>query len=313
MKLISFAYKKITRLGHLTEKNRVVDFASASHGQLPDNVMDFLRRGEYNRLLARKIAANENLANLTLSKIKLLAPVPYPRSMRNGYSLRQHLELNGKAGGKLTAAEHENLPRFYFANHTTITGPGEIHVLQDHLEKLDFEMECAAVIGKRGRNIKAENADQHIAGFTIMNDWTARGFQGKEVQYNLGYTKSKDFATSMGPILLTRDELEMYRIPDKKGDRYDLEMICSVNGEQICTDNLRNMQSSFAEIIERASYGVDLMPGDIIGSGTCGTGCFLELNMASKAKERWLQDGDEVEISVKGLGTLTNKIIKSED
>lgn len=313
MKLITFSYKKINRLGHLTENNRIVDFASASHGQLPDNIMDFLSRGEYNRLLAKKIAANENLANLPLNKIKILAPIPQPRSLRNGYSLRQHIELHRKNQGSLTEAEHENLPKFYFANHSTITGPGEVQVLADHLDKLDFEMECAAVIGKRGRNIKVENADEYIAGFTIMNDWTARGFQGKEVRFNLGYTKSKDFATSMGPFLVTKDELEMYRIPDNKGDRYDLEMTCSVNGNVVCVDNLQNMQSSFAQIIERASYGVDLMPGDIIGSGTCGTGCFLELNTSSADKDRWLSGGDEVKITVKGLGTLENKIVKIEE
>ena len=300
-------------MGHICENDMVMDFASASHGQLPDDIMEFLTRGEHNRLLAKKIAANEDLAQLPLNKVSLLAPVPVPNSLRNGYSFRQHVERERKALGLEMIDDYDKHPGFYFSNHNTITGPGDVRVMEEHLVQLDFELECAIVIGRKGRNIKAEDADDYIAGLTIMNDWTARGFQGSEIKFNIGHAKSKDFATSMGPYLVTTDELEMYKIPGKSGSKYDLEMTCKVNGELVSVDNLKNMHWTFAQIIERASYGVDLLPGDIIGSGTCGTGCFLELNMDKQDHQQWLNDGDVVELTVDGLGTLKNKIIKTDN
>jgi len=165
------------------------------------------------------------------------------------------------------------------------------------------------VIGKQGRNISAAQADEYVAGYTIMNDWSARELQMHEMTLNLGPAKGKDFATSLGPWLVTKDELAGKRIPGENGELYDLSMKAFVNGTQVSEGNVRDMSWTFAQIIERASYGVTLHPGDVIGSGTCGTGCFLELNGSKVFSEPWwLQDGDTVELSVDLLGTLKNKV-----
>src|SRR5205807_4350241 len=139
----------------------------------------------------------------------------------------------------------------------------------------------AIVIGKKGRNIRASEADNYIAGYMIMNDMSARTLQMEEMLLNLGPAKGKDFSTVIGPWLVTPDELEPYKVQAKKGhagNSFNLAMKCFVNGMQVSNGNLRDMDWTFEEIIERCAYGVDMLPGDVIGSGTVGTGCFLELN-----------------------------------
>jgi fumarylacetoacetate (FAA) hydrolase len=217
--------------------------------------------------------------------------------------------------------EFDQYPVFYFTNHNAIFGEGEIRVEDDHLQKLDFELEAAIVIGKEGRNIEAKEADNYIAGYLIMNDLSARVLQMEEMKLNLGPAKGKDFATSIGPWLVTPDELEQYKISTDSGNIYDLRMTAKHNGKQISDGNMKEMNWTFAEIIERASYGVRLLPGDVIGSGTVGTGCYLELNgtWALEAKEKgkdftpiWLKDGDEIELEITGLGILKNTIRRSK-
>ena len=217
--------------------------------------------------------------------------------------------------------EFDQYPVFYFTNHNAIFGEGEIRVEDDHLQKLDFELEAAIVIGKGGKNIPVENADEYIAGYLIMNDLSARVLQMEEMKLNLGPAKGKDFATALGPWLVTPDELEQYKIPTESGNKYDLRMTAKHNGKLISDGNMKDMNWTFAEIIERASYGVRLLPGDVIGSGTVGTGCYLELNgtWALEAKEKgkdfetiWLQDGDEIELEITGLGVLKNTIRKAK-
>ncbi len=217
-------------------------------------------------------------------------------------------------------AEFDQYPVFYFTNHHSIQGPGEVSCMPDHFEKLDFELEAAIVICKHGRNIVAENADQYIGGLMIMNDFSARGLQMEEMQLNLGPAKGKDFATALGPWLVTLDELESLEIPCKEGHvgkTWNMPMKCSVNGKTVSEGNLGDMDWTFAEIIERCSYGVSLYPGDVIGSGTVGTGCFLELNGTAKLNdpnypEQWLQPDDTVEMEIEGLGKLVNTIVKEE-
>jgi fumarylacetoacetate (FAA) hydrolase len=192
--------------------------------------------------------------------------------------------------------------------------------MPDHFHKLDFELEVAIVISKLGRNIPAEEADEYIAGLMIMNDMSARTLQAEEMLLNLGPAKGKDFATAIGPWLVTLDELEEFEVPAKEnhiGRNWNLKMTCSINGVQVSEGNLGDMDWTFAELIERASYGTTLYPGDIIGSGTVGTGCFLELNGTGKLndenyKEQWLQEGDVVEMEVDGLGKLINTIAKED-
>ena len=217
--------------------------------------------------------------------------------------------------------EFDQYPIFYFTNHHSVQGPGDIICMPDHFEKLDFELEAAIVICKNGRNIRAEQADQYIGGLMIMNDMSARRLQMEEMLLNLGPAKGKDFSTVIGPCLVTLDELEEFEIPAKEGHigkSWNLNMKCWVNGIQVSNGNVGDMNWTFAEIIERCSYGVNIQAGDVIGSGTVGTGCFLELNGTGKLndpnyQEQWLQAGDVVEMEISGLGKLSNTIVKDED
>jgi fumarylacetoacetate (FAA) hydrolase len=250
----------------------------------------------------------------------LLAPVPFPSSCRDGYSFRQHVETARRNRGVGMIPEFDQYPIFYFTNHHSIQGPGPVLCMPDHFEKLDFELEAAIVVSRHGRNIPADTADQYIGGLMIMNDLSARTLQMEEMLLNLGPAKGKDFATAIGPWLVTLDELEPFEIPPPPGHvgkAWNLPMTCKVNGEQVSAGNLGQMDWTFAEIIERASYGVNLYPGDIIGSGTVGTGCFLELNGTGKLnnpqyQEQWLKEGDEVVLEIEGLGSLSNTIQREE-
>ncbi len=250
---------------------------------------------------------------------EILAPL-HPTSCRDAYAFRQHVETARRNRGVEMIPEFDQFPVFYFTNHNAVFGEGDIIVEEDHLQKLDFELEAAVIIGKKGKNIPANEADSYIAGYTIMNDLSARRLQMEEMKLNLGPAKGKDFATVIGPFIVTVDELEDNKIHTPSGNKYDLKMTAFYNGTLVSEGNLKDMNFTFAEIIERASYGVDLYPGDVIGSGTVGTGCFLELNgtKALKAKEKgedftptWLKEGDSIELKIDGLGSLKNKIVKA--
>lgn len=256
-------------------------------------------------------------AGIPAAEVRLLAPLPNPGSCRDAYAFRQHVETSRAHRGLEMIPEFDEFPVFYFTNHRAINGPGDIYCMPKHFEQLDFELEVAAVIYKKGRNIPAAEADQYIAGFMIMNDLSARRLQMDEMKLNLGPAKGKDFSTVLGPWLVTPDELAEYRIPSttgRPGMVYDLNMVCRVNGLEVSRGNMADMHWSFAEIIERASYGVDVFPGDVIGSGTVGTGCFLELNGTAKQKDpknhkdQWLEPGDIIELEVSGLGVLKNQV-----
>ena len=263
---------------------------------------------------------NKKFTGIKMEDVEILAPVPNPTSCRDAYAFRQHVATARRNRKLDMIPEFDQFPVFYFTNHNAIQGPGEIICMPDQLNKLDFELEIAIVICKPGKNIKAEEADEYIGGFMIMNDISARELQMEEMKLNLGPAKGKDFSTVIGPMLVTPDELEEFLIPAKEnhvGNAYNLSMKCRVNGVQVSEGNLGDMDWSFAEIIERCSYGVQLYPGDIIGSGTVGTGCFLELNGTGKLndpeyKEQWLQEGDEVELEIENLGILKNTIVKDE-
>ncbi len=252
----------------------------------------------------------DDIVPLSSEDAPLMAPVPRPTSMRDGYAFRQHVETARRNRGVEMIPEFDEFPVFYFTNHTAVTGPGEVEVMERHLNKLDFELECAIVIGKEGKNLKASEIDEYIAGYMIMNDWSARALQMQEMKLNLGPAKGKDFATSIGPWLVTRDELAPKRIEGENGERYDLTMTCKVNGVEVSRGNVNDMTWTFGQILERASYGVTLNPGDVIGSGTVGTGCFLELNGSGITDNQWLQDGDVVEMEIEMLGRLTNTVKK---
>jgi fumarylacetoacetate (FAA) hydrolase len=296
------------------------------HPDLPISMSMFLNYWEDVFPLAkaaeRKIKEGMVRTNLSipLESVDLLAPVPHPSSCRDAYAFRQHVENTGRNRKAAIITEFEQYPIFYHTNHNSIQGPGEIICMPDHFEKLDFELEAAIVICKPGRNIEASEADEYIGGIMIMNDVSARKLQQEEMLLNLGPAKGKDFATAIGPMLVTLDELEEFEVAcmdNHTGKSWNLGMKCSVNSIPVSAGNLREMTWTFAEIIERCSYGVQLYPGDIIGSGTVGTGCFLELNSMGKLNdlnytEQWLKEGDLVEMEIDGLGMLSNTIVRDE-
>ena len=254
------------------------------------------------------------------NEARIMAPVPNPTSCRDGYAFRQHVAAARRNRKVDMIPEFDQYPIFYFTNHNAIQGPGDIECMPDHFQKLDFELEVAIVVSKKGRNIKAAEADNYIGGYMIMNDMSARTLQMEEMLLNLGPAKGKDFSTVIGPMLVTPDELESYKVPCKEnhvGNNYNLGMKCWVNGELLSEGNVSSMDWTFAEILERCAYGVDILPGDVIGSGTVGTGCLLELNGTGllndpNYKVQWLQDGDVVEMAIDGLGHLSNTIRKVE-
>ncbi|MBL7811995.1 MAG: fumarylacetoacetate hydrolase family protein [Bacteroidetes bacterium] len=321
MKLVSFLHQGKVQTGLLVE-NHIYSLPKMNPN-LPAEMTTFLQNWEQNSAIARDLeseirgGAHRNLA-VPYDEKNLLAPVPHPTSCRDGYAFRQHVAAARRNRGVPMIPEFDQYPIMYFTNHNAIQGPGEIRCMPDHFEKLDFELESAIVIGRKGRNIRAEEADAYIAGYMIMNDMSARRLQMEEMLLNLGPAKGKDFSTVIGPWLVTPDELEQYRIPAKPGHvgaNYNLNMTCMVNGVEVSRGNMGDMDWTFAEIVERCAYGVDVYPGDVIGSGTVGTGCFLELNGTGRLndpnyQEQWLQPGDEVVMQIDGLGVLRNSIVK---
>ena len=309
MKLLSYNQNGKTKLGAL-EDDWIYDL-NGINSKIAENMQDFLIGGE-TQLLLSKAAVKSGTPTISKNDVKLVSPVPNPPSVRDAYAFRQHVATARKNRGLDMIPEFDQIPIFYFTNHLAVFGGGDFPVRQQHIEKLDFELECAAVIGKMGRDIAMSNADDYIAGFMIMNDFSARGLQMQEMKLNLGPAKGKDFGSSFGPWLVTKDELENFKQSSSEGDRYNLKMKASVNGIQVSEDTLSNMTWSFAQIIERVSYGVDIFPGDIIGSGTCGTGCFLELNGSKITNNQWLKPGDTVSLEIEALGKLTNQIILTD-
>lgn len=296
------------------------------HPELPNSMNMFLHYWEDMFPIAQQVDAAIKAGKISTDRSiplegqDVLAPVPFPTSCRDGYAFRQHVAAARRNRKVDMIAEFDQYPIFYFTNHHSVQGPGPVLCMPDHFEKLDFELEVAIVVCKAGRNIKAEEADSYIGGLMIMNDMSARRLQMEEMLLNLGPAKGKDFATCIGPALVTLDELEGFEVPAKEGHigkNWNLRMSCKVNGVQVSEGNVSQMDWTFAEILERCAYGVNLQPGDVIGSGTVGTGCFLELNGTGKLnnpdyQEQWLQDGDIVEMEIDGLGILVNQIEKED-
>ena len=315
MKLSTYTLKKSNKeLIGLLKKDTLINL-NVFFGEI--SLLELIQLPDWKELIINKTKLN-NLTTHKLEEVKLLAPIPRPNSLRDAYAFRQHVETSRRNRGLEMIKEFDDFPVFYFSNHNAIFGPhDDVECMPSHFEKLDYELEIAILIGKEGRNIKAKNAKEHIAGFMIMNDMSSRGLQMKEMKLNLGPAKGKDFASVLGPFLVTPDELLGNIInEDDGGCNYNLEMTCSVNGKLLSKGNLKDMAWSFEKIIERVSYGATIYPGDIIGSGTVGTGCLLEINGTNKLKhsdftEIWLKENDVVEMEIEKLGKITNKIISN--
>jgi fumarylacetoacetate (FAA) hydrolase len=324
MKLVSFLKDEHEQLAVLVDG--LLYDVELIHPDIPNTMNMFLNYWDelFPLVQAGDLAIQEGHLNskkaVPIENVHVLAPVPMPSSCRDGYAFRQHVEAARRNRKVPMIPEFDQFPVFYFTNHHSIQGPGEIRCMPDHFHKLDFELEVAVVIARSGRNIRASEADEYIAGLMIMNDMSARTLQAEEMLLNLGPAKGKDFATATGPWLVTLDELQEFEVPCKPGHTglsWNLRMQCRVNGVTLSDGNLADMDWTFAELIERASYGADLYAGDVIGSGTVGTGCLLELNGTGKLtdpeyKEQWLQENDVVEMEVDGLGVLSNTIVREE-
>ena len=302
MKLISYIYNDERRIGHMSDSDKIIDVTSYSKYT---NLNDFIAEEKYKSQDITDYIHSDKAIFVNIEEIKIIRPIK-PRSMRDAYAFRQHVETSRKNRGLDMIKEFDQFPVYYYSNADGVVGPGDIIINDVFMEKLDFELEIAAVIGQKGRDISCKEADDYIAGFMIMNDLSARHIQMEEMKLNLGPAKGKDFATSIGPAIVTLDELKEKTIETDKGNHYSLDMKCFVNDKKVSSDNLKNISWTFAQIIERISMGTTIYPGDVIGSGTCATGCFLELNQSNN--EQWLQKGDRVELKVEELGQLLNTI-----
>lgn len=238
-----------------------------------------------------------------LTEVRMLPPLPRPMGVRDFYAFEQHVARARAARGQPVPDAWYEAPVFYFSNPNAAYGHGETVPIPSYSQELDYELEVACVIGQAGRDIPPERAGAFIFGYMIFNDWSARDEQRREMQVGLGPAKGKDFASSFGPWLVTPDELH-----DRQTDRigvYDLAMSARVNGDERSRGNWKDIHFSFAEMIARASADVFLLPGEVLGSGTVGSGSLLEL---TGGVGPWLQAGDVVELEIERLGTLRNEI-----
>ena len=243
------------------------------------------------------------------SAVRLRAPVPVPPSVRDFYAFEQHVKTARQRRGLEMDPDWYELPVFYFTNPAAVVGPFDDVAVPPGTEQLDYELEVAAVVGVGGSDIEPDDAERHIVGYCVLNDWSARDLQRREMRLSLGPAKGKDFATTLGPLLVTPDELEPYR----KGKAYDLAMTASVNGKEYSRASLADIYWSFGEMLAYASRGTRVVPGDVIGSGTCGTGCILELSLVhGEEAYPWLVPGDEVALEVEHLGRVVNRVVEAK-
>lgn len=251
---------------------------------------------------AEAAAGKASKESFSVEKVKFLSPI-HPKTLRDAYAFETHVKTANRNRGQDVPVNWYKFPVFYFSNPTNDFGHDDVIPHPAYTNAIDFELEIAVIIGKAGTNIKAEDASKHIFGYTIFNDWSARDLQVQEMKVNFGPVKSKDFASSYGPVIVTHESLS-----DKATTRpgvYDLLMTAKINGAEVSRGNFNDIYWSFGDIIARASESVMLQPGDVIGSGTVGTGCLYEL---TKNQGPWLNEGDVVELEVERIGLLRNTV-----
>ena len=308
MKLVSYLLEGHDQLAFLVDD--LLYDCDLVHPELPNSMNMFLNYWDDMYPVAQRV--NESIRSGKVSRDKgfayseahVLCPVTFPTSCResNGFNAT------------------DAVPGLQFLNHHAIQGPGNILCMPDHLLKLDYEMKVAAVICKYGRNIKAAEADDHIGGFLVMNQFCARAFEEENEQLQGGFAKGKDFSIVLGPCLVTTDELEGLLVEgktDHTGKNWGFTIKASMNGVNTTEANTKDMNWTFAEIIERASYGATLQPGDIISSGTALKGSLADLNKARISEDanytaQWLKPDDIVEIEIEGIGKISSTIVAEE-
>jgi 2-keto-4-pentenoate hydratase/2-oxohepta-3-ene-1,7-dioic acid hydratase in catechol pathway len=241
------------------------------------------------------------------SAVQILSPIATPPTFRDFYAFEQHV----KAGRSWRGLEMDPLwyeiPVFYFSNPYAFRGEGDVRMTPGAAH-FDFELEVAAIVGRAGSDLTAEEGEDAIIGYAVLNDWSGRDIQQREMLLSMGPVKGKDTSTSLGPYLVTKDELEPYRT----ATGFDRAMTITVNGVEYSRANWSDVYFSFGEMVAYASRGTAVRPGDVIGSGTCGTGCILELSRTfSPERFPWLEAGDEVVATIEGLGSLRSRITAS--
>jgi 2-keto-4-pentenoate hydratase/2-oxohepta-3-ene-1,7-dioic acid hydratase in catechol pathway len=244
---------------------------------------------------------------IALGEVALRAPLE-PPTLRDFITFEAHVDgIARRFGDDGAGPEWYAAPAFYFSNPYAVVGPFDPVPVPPGCRVLDFELELAAVVGRAGRDLTPEQAREHIVGYTILNDWSARDLQAREMAVHLGPAKGKDTATTLGPYLVTADELEPFRTAD---GRLDLEMVAIVNGVEIGRDTAAHMAWTFEELVAYAARGTWVRPGDVLGSGTCGSGCLAELwGRSGRQEPPPLQPGDVVELRIAGLGAVRNVVV----
>ncbi|MGD9899737.1 MAG: fumarylacetoacetate hydrolase family protein [Calditrichaceae bacterium] len=326
MKLLSFSNKKDNRQrAGIFLHDRVIDLEKAAvWAKVQNNYSaDLTPPVTVNALLKEwsssfpkltgllEILLNVNPADLNVdgqsavvqsSDVIFHPPVSNPPSFRDFYAFEQHVKTARALRKLRMIPEWYEFPVFYFSNPNAFLGHGQSLRKPEYTRELDYELEIACIIGRQGRDIQPENAADYIAGYSILNDWSARDIQRQEMRVGLGPAKGKDFASSLGPYLVTPDEIEGLR----KNKGYLLKMTAKRNGRLLSEGNFADITYSFEEMIARASQGVTLFPGDVIGSGTVGTGCILELRPEQAGG--WIEKGDLVELEIDRLGILSTLV-----
>jgi len=266
---------------------------------------NLLERGLRVAALGEIVERSADLEQLTLAAADLRfgPPILQPPSLRDFYAFEGHVKTMWERRGGTVPEAWYRLPIFYFSNVSEIRGPDEPVWRPASSQELDYELEVAALIDTPVNDVAAGRGEEPIGGYLVFNDWSARDLQREETTVRLGPAKGKDFASSIGPWLVTPDELADAR--HAKG--YDLAMTAEVNGVELSRGSWGDAQFSFGEMIERASADVRLRPGDLIGSGTVGTGCLLEIK--DEVFKRWLEPGDVVTLAVERLGKLATPVI----
>ncbi|TVQ81202.1 MAG: fumarylacetoacetate hydrolase family protein [Bradymonadales bacterium] len=275
----------------LQEVHTLSDFIQKSEGLLP--------------WLLKKEAEWKELETLPSESIHWALPFR-PYSFRDFYCFEEHVKKGREGRGLPMLDQWYEKPVFYYSNPLSFVGPGLVPYPRAS-EAMDFELEIACVLGRPLFNASLEEAHEAILGYSLLNDWTARDFQGWEMKLNLGPTKGKDFCSSLGSFLVTKESLEKFR----SGKGYDLEFCLRLNSKEFCRANWKAIQFSFEEMLVRASQNCRLYPGELLGSGTMGGGCLMERNLSQESPS-WLKPGDEVELSCETLGLkLLNRVVES--
>src|SRR5215472_11935958 len=282
MKLVTFKTPELVTRAGVIDDGRVIALAYPA-------LLELLR--DQDGIAKAQAALGSVEAAFPLNEVALCSPIPDPPSVRDFYAFEQHVKSARAQRGLGMIPEWYEVPIFYFTNNSEIYGHDEEIPYPVGSKELDIELEIACVIGREGKDIPVEEAASYIAGYTIMNDWSARDFQRRDMKLNLGPGKGKDFATSLGPWLVTPDELAANRSGSGASERYDMTMLARVNGKEISRGKFNQIYYSFPQMIAYASRNARIRVGDVIGSGTVGTGCLLELG---PGEHPWFQRGDVI-------------------